>query len=165
MTVLDPSSDLGKLRLRCGDWQDLVWLPDAVYVQTLSDNAGNLPKAAKICATYILGMLAFKVHRKIGLQMEVWNDAQFHQYKEFLLLTVTNPAFMDISPIPYSASGTALNPLLQFASDWNRNYYTGSQSQRLAVDAAISPNDGSLYGNLNLTGPAGSEGSGWTLNV
>ena len=163
MTTIDASTDLGVLRLRVADYGDTPYLPDSVYTQTLTDNSNNLTKCATIIATYILGMLSMKTHRKLA-QVEVWSGEAFAQYKEFLLLTVTNPAFMTIAPIPYGAAGTALDPLLQFKNDWNRNFYTGTQSQRLAVDAAISPNDGSLYGNLNLTGATGAA-SGWSLNV
>lgn len=151
--------------MRLGDISDIPYLPSSVYVTVYADNGNNLQKSVITCGMMILAQLSYKTHRKISLQLEVFGKEAFDSYRTFLLMSVKDPAFMDISPMPYSASGSALNPLIQFASDWNRNYYTGTQSQRLAVDAAISPNDGSLYGNLNLTGPAGSEGSGWTLNV
>ena len=146
MTVIDPSTDIGKLRLRCGDFGSLTYLPDSVYSQTLADNAGNLPNTAKICATYILGMLAFKTHRKLAT-LEVFGNEAFKAYKEYLVLITKDPAFMDISPIPYSST-SEFSTLQQFQSDWNNNYYSGTQSQQLAVDASVSPNDGSLYGAL-----------------
>lgn len=160
--MIDPTTPLGVLRLRCADVSDLPFLPDSVYTQTLTDNNNSLPRSAIICATYILGMLAFRTHRKLST-LEVWGAEAFANYKEFLLLTVKDPAFMTISPVPYSGSGDALSNIIQFQSDWNKGYYTGTQSQRLAVDAAISPNDGSLYGNFNLTGPQGPS-FGWELN-
>ena len=59
---------------------------------------------------------------------------------------------MDISPIPYSSTGTDVSPIVQFQSDWNKNYYNGTQSQQLANDALNSPNDGSVYGDTTLLG-------------
>lgn len=156
MAVIDPSTNVGKLRLRCADYSDLPYLPDIVYSQTLSDNDNNIPRSAKICATYILGMLAHKTHRSMGLQLQVWGNQAFEQYKQYLLLTIKDPSFMDISPIPYSASGTEVNPLIDFQKSWNRNYYNGTQSQQLALDADISPNDGSRTG-------ATTTASGWQL--
>lgn len=145
MTIIDPSTDLGKLRLRCGDWQDLPWLPDAVYVQTLEDNSGNLPRTAKTCAVYILGMLSFRTHKKLA-QIESWSSEAYQNYKDFLLLTVANPNFMDVSPVPYSTSVDS--PITQFMKDWNQNYYGGTESQSLAAGALRSPNDGSVYGRF-----------------
>jgi hypothetical protein len=37
MTVLDPTTSLGKIRLRIGDWHDLVILPDSVIQSALDD--------------------------------------------------------------------------------------------------------------------------------
>jgi hypothetical protein len=144
MPVIDPSTDVGKLRLRCGDWQDLVWLPDTVYVQTLADNDGNLARAAKTCAVYILGMLSFRTHRKMA-QLENWSNEAYSQYKDFLLLTVANPTFMDISPIPYSATAE-FNPILSFQRDWNCNFTNGTEAQQLSFTADLSPNDNSRTG-------------------
>ena len=156
MAVIDPTTNIGKLRLRVADYSDLPYLPDTVYQSTLDDNDGNLTRSATVVATYILGMLSLKTHRKLQ-QLEVWGSEAYKNYRDFLLLTVTNPAFMNISPIPYSASGTALHPLLQFASDWNKGFPT-TQSQQLAHDASISINDGSLYGVLG-----NGDSSGWVI--
>lgn len=143
MTIIDPSTDLGKLRLRCADWGDLPFLPDSVYTQTLTDTANNLPAAAKICATYILGMLSFKVRRRLN-QLEVYNDSQFSQYLKYLLLITKDPTFCSISPVPYVAEGR--NVLQEFANEWNQNYYSGTQSQAMAFSADLSPNDNSRTG-------------------
>lgn len=165
MITIDPSTNLGKLRLRCADYGDIPYLPDSVYTQTLADNNDNLAQSAKICASYILGQLAFKTHRKMGLQLEVWGKEAFDSYKEFLLLTTTNPAFMEINPMPWGASGTMLDELLQFQEDWNKQYYRGTQSQKMALDADIGPNDGSRYGPLGTTSTVSSDGTiggnGW----
>jgi hypothetical protein len=147
--AIDPSTNLGKLRLRVADFGDIPYLPDSVYLQTLADNNDNLSTSAKTCAMYILGTLAFKTHRKMGLQLEVWGAEAFTNYKEFLLMTVSNPMFMDYSPIPYqSLDSTQRDMLTEFVSDWNKNYYKGTQSQAMAISADVGPNDGSRYGPM-----------------
>lgn len=146
--MIDPSTDIGKLRLRVGDISDLPYLPDSVYQSTLDENSGNLPSSAKTIAVYILGILAFQVHRRMGLQLEVYGAEAFRSYKEFLILTTSNPNFMSYNPVPYSASGDEVHPLIQFQKDWNKNFYNGTDSQQLALGADYSPNDGSRYGSV-----------------
>jgi hypothetical protein len=150
MTVIDPSSDLGKLRLRCGDWQDLVWMPDIVYLQTLADNDNNLVKSASICATYILGMLSFRSHIKMA-QLESWDSESYVNYKDFLLTTISNPAFMSYSPLPYS-SAMDYSPILSFQKAWNSNFTSGTEGQQLAFTGDTSANDGSRLGLHGLGG-------------
>lgn len=168
MTIIDPSTPLGQCRLRCADFSDLVILPDSVYNQALLDNNNNVPNASKTCALYILGVLSQKTDRQMGLQLVVKGSQAFAAYKEFLLLTVNNPAFMSFSPIAMeSLTPSNRNVLVDFVNDFNKNYYYGTQSQRLALDADIGPNDGSRYGplgNLSTVGSDGSVGgSGWVV--
>lgn len=146
---LDFTTDIGKLRLRTGDISSLPFLPDAVYTQALSEASNNLPQAAKVCATYILAQLAYKTHRKQGLQLEVWGKEAFDSYKDYLLLTIKDPAFMQSSP-PVPFGGTTVTPesYAQFKSDWKKLYYRGSEDQQTAFNATISPNDGSLLGQF-----------------
>jgi len=132
--AIDFSTDVGKLRLRTADISDLPYLPDSVYTQVLAEEDGNLPRAAKIIATYILGILSHKTHRKLN-QLEVWGSEAFSQYKQFLLLTVTNPSFMDISPVPVNVFGDCAHPLIQFQQDWNNNYVGFTQSQQMSMSA------------------------------
>lgn len=154
MTTIDYSTVVGKLRMRVGDISDLPYLPDSVYTAVYAEEDSNLARAAQSCAKMILVQLSFNTHRRMSVQLEVWGAESYRNYRDFLLLTVTNPAFMSIAPIPYSGSGTDAHPLIQFASDWNKNFPQGTQSQQLAFDASISPNDGSLYGPIggNSTG-------------
>ena len=152
MTVIDTTTDLGKLRLRVADFSDLPYLPDNVYTQTLIDNDNNLAVTAKICATYILGILSFKTHRKVGLQLENWSGEAFAQYKEFLLLTVKDPAFMTTAPpVPYGGSTVTPASYAQFVSDWKKLYYRGAEDQQNAFGASVSPNDGGLLGNFGVS--------------
>jgi hypothetical protein len=147
MTIIDPTTNIGKLRLRVADYSSLPIFPDSVYQATLDDCDGNLPRAATKMAQYILGTLSLKTHRKLA-QIEVWGSEAFKNYKDFLMLTIKDAAFMDISPIPYgSGSEGQVHPLIEFADSWNRGY-TVTQSQQMAFDASISPNDGSKYGIL-----------------
>ena len=156
MPIIDPSTDIGRLRLRVSDFGDLPLLPDSVYSQTLIDNGNSLPQAAKTCAMYILGMLSQKTHRKMA-QLEIWGAEAFASYKEFLLLTYTNPAFMTTSPVPYS-SNLPFSPIMQFQADWNKNFAQGTEAQQLAFKGTISPNGNDLYG------PMGTD-IGWQRTV
>ena len=128
--VIDPTSNIGKLRLRTGDYGDVPWLPDNVYEVVLADNAGNLNKAASILAQYILAGLTRSTRSQLA-QIASWDDQQFQQYKEFLLLTVTNPAFMSFSPIPSGGGIDEINPLIQFAKSWNAGYIQGTSEKEM----------------------------------
>lgn len=144
--IIDPTTSLGKIRLRIADVGDLPYLSDSVIQSTLDDNAGNLKVAAKVCAMYVLGMLSHKTHRKMA-QMEVWGSEAFESYKTFLMLAHTNPAFMDFSPVPYSSSAE-FSPILDFQANWNANFTNGTEAQQLAFNADISPNDGTRTGGF-----------------
>lgn len=120
-----------------------------MYTQTLLDTDDNLYKCVIILGSYILGIFSQRTHRKLAM-MEVWNDQQFSQYKTYLMMIVKDPMYSGISPIPYSA--TADNPLADFQSDWNKNFYNGTASQQLALSAELSPNDGSRLGPYAYSG-------------
>lgn len=152
MTFIDPTTDIGRLRLRTGDISSIPYLPDSVYTQTLLENSNNLPTTAKICATYILAQLSYKVHRKQGLQLEVFGKEAFDSYKEFLLLTLKDPAFMTTAPpVPYGGSTVTPASYAQFVSDWKKLYYRGAEDQQNAFGASVSPNDGGLLGNFGVS--------------
>lgn len=144
--IIDPSTNLGKVRLRIADVSDIPYLADSVIMTTLSDCDENLNTAAKICAMYILGMLSHKTHRKLA-QLEVWGAEAFKAYKEFLILAYTNPAFMDFSPVPYS-NIEEFSPILDFQANWNKGFYEGTEAQQLAFTADMSPNDNSRTGGI-----------------
>jgi len=120
MPILDPASSVGKIRLRVGDWQDLVILPDAVIEQALVDCSDNVPRAASLCAQYILATLTHKTHRKLTGQLEVWAGEEFDNYVKFLKLTILNPNLMTTLPMPYDNS--SCNPLIEFVEEWNASY-------------------------------------------
>lgn len=120
MTTIDPTTPLGKIRLRIGDWQSLPILPDSVIQSTIDDCQGNVPRAASLCAQYVLGTLTAKTHRKLA-NIEVWTNEQFDNYVKFIKLTILNPHNMSIAPIPYSGS-TQDHPLIVFTADWNAAY-------------------------------------------
>lgn len=144
--IIDPTTNLGKLRLRVSDWSELPYLPDSVYLQTLADNNDNIQKSTVVIGNYLLGIFSQGTHRRLSQNLEVWGGERFSQYLKYLMLIVKDPSFSGISPIPYSASGTELHPILQHISDWKKNYPLGTEAQALAVSAAISPNTGDLYG-------------------
>ena len=137
--TIDISTDIGKLRYRCGDFNDIQQLPDAVYQQAItdtkkSDGTSNLPQAALICAQYILAGLAFSSHQKM-VTLEIWGSEAFENYKQFLIMISKDPSFLGFAPIPYGASGTDLHPILQFQDDWKNNYAYGTQSNQLHLTA------------------------------
>lgn len=126
MTTIDPSTSLGKVRLRIGDWSDLPILPDTVINSALTDCQNNVPRAAALCAQYILATLAFKTHRKLA-QLETWSNEQFEHYVEFLKTTVLNPNLMSTSPIPYTGMVDVDHPIMVFIEEWNASY-TGTDN-------------------------------------
>lgn len=132
--MIDPTTSIGKLRLRCGDVTDLPLMPDAVYQSALDDNQGNLPRAAVLMAQYILASLTSQTHQRLA-QIEVWGSQWFDQYLQFIKATILNPNLMTVAPIPYAAGIDVTHPLLQFQSDWNLNYSNGTQSDQLSIDA------------------------------
>jgi len=124
MTVIDPSTPLGKVRLRVGDWSDLPILPDTVINSALEDCQGNVPRTAALCAQYILATLTAKVHRKLPT-IETWSNERFNNYVEFIKTTILNPHLMPVSPIPY-VNVDDTHPLIAFVDDWNNQYCTGT---------------------------------------
>lgn len=124
--TIDPTTDLGRIRLRIGDWADLPILPDSVINATLTDNQGSLSRTAQRCAMYILATLTSNAHKKIGI-LETWGSEKFENYVQFLEKTVLNPLLSDICPIPYTnATGLLENPLVQVGDDWAAGYYPGA---------------------------------------
>lgn len=126
MTTIDPTTALGQVRLRIGDVGDLPFLADSVINQTLTDNVQSVPKTSQVCAGYIVAMLAFNSHKKIG-QLEVWSSEQFANYMQFLKMLIANPLFNGSAPVPYvTATATDVNPLEQIALDWKAGYFPGA---------------------------------------
>lgn len=134
MPVIDPSTNLGKVRLRCGDWADLPLLPNEVIESALSESNNSVPKAASLCAQYILAMLTSRTHRKLA-QLETWGNEQFENYVKFIQMTILNPNLAAIAPIPYAGGTDTEHPLIQFQKDWAANYQGGTQSEQLHRDA------------------------------
>lgn len=119
--MIDFSTDIGKVRLRCADIGDLPFLPDEVYNNAILENGGNLPAAAKLCAQYLLGLFAVGASHKKMVQLEVWNKDRFDAYRAYLMDILTNPALMSYTALPVLIVGDedAIDPLKQFTEDWN----------------------------------------------
>lgn len=118
--VIDPTTPIGKIRLRVGDWQALPILPDSVIQSALEDCNNNVPRAAALAAQYILATLTAKTHRKLA-NLEVWSNEQFENYVQFIKLTILNPHNMSIAPVPY-ATVEKENPLVTFTQEWNKAF-------------------------------------------
>lgn len=123
--ALDPSTPVGKVRLRIGDWSDLQLLPDVVITSALDDCAQSIPRASQLCSQYILATLTAKTHKKLA-NVEMWSSEQFANYVQFLKLTILNPAFMAVAPIPY-VGAAQVHPLIAFQQDWKAGYLPGAQ--------------------------------------
>jgi hypothetical protein len=140
MAILDPTTSIGKMRLRVGDFSDLPLMPDSVYKSALSDCGNSIPKASVLVAQYILGMLTAQTHQKLA-QIEVFGAEWFQNYLAFVKATIANPNYMDIAPMPYVAQvknefgETTELPLVQFQKDWNANYVATTQSQDMHAAA------------------------------
>jgi hypothetical protein len=135
MANLDLTSLIDQVRLRCGDYLDLPYLPDSAYQHALDQSANNVPKATVLASQWILAQLAFGAHRKMA-QLEVYGNQMFDQYKQYLVMITKDPSISQICPIPYSGSTEDCpNPLVQFVEDWNDNYVNGTQSELLHEQA------------------------------
>ena len=77
MATIDPTTNIGKLRLRLADWRDIQWLPDSVYQQTLDDNNNNLTACTRILSQYILAILTHAVLFYVLLYYFVDNSEGF----------------------------------------------------------------------------------------
>ena len=129
MAVIDPSTNIGKLRLRLADWRDIQWLPDAVYQQTLDDTSNNLTASTRVLAQYILAILSQGTRSKLGI-LESYDNQAFEQYRQFIIDTVSNPAIMNINPIAIQCGDTTQpNPLIDFQDIWNAGYVSGTVNQ------------------------------------
>lgn len=130
MPAIDPTTDIGKLRLRLGDWRCVTWLPDTVYQQTLVDCNNNLTKAASTLAQYILAILSHGTRSKLA-QLESYDNQAFEQYRQFIIDTVSNPAIMNISPLAIVTGADEDNKLIEFSKLWNNGYPTGTSYEVL----------------------------------
>lgn len=143
MTIIDPTSAIGKVRLRVGDFLDLPIFPDEVYQSVLDECDDNVVRASKLMAQYILATLSMRVHEKMA-QLEVYGNQFLDNYIKFLNATILNPRMMSDIPIPYAAGIDVKHPIQQFQEDWNLAYASGTESQQLNDLASWSSANGSF---------------------
>lgn len=140
MALLDPTTPVGKMRLRCGDYSDLPMMPDEVYQSALDDCQGYLPRACVLMAQYILASLTSSTHQKI-IQVEVYGEQWFANYLAFVKATILNPNLMQLTPLPYTPTTKdqwgqpAEVPMIQFMKDWNNNYAYGTEADQTHLTA------------------------------
>lgn len=130
MPIIDPTSSLGKVRLKTGDTRDIPILPDEVIEQVLLDSNNNLRQAVVTCAQYILATLAFDGQAKMGV-VEVFGNQVFSQYKQYLLLILKDPSLNQVCPIPYVAGADEVHPILQFKEDFTNAQNRPTSDERL----------------------------------
>src|SRR5438874_8344981 len=122
MALLNPTTPIGKMRLRVGDYSDFPLMPDEVYQSALDDCQGYLPRACVLMAQYILASLTSQTHQKL-VQIEVYGGEWFNNYLAFVKATILNPNLMQSTPLPYTPTTTnewgekVEVPLIQFMQD------------------------------------------------
>lgn len=119
---IDPTTPIGKVRLRIGDFGDLPLLSDAIIQSALDDSGGNIPKASALAANYILALISRKTHQRMTAALEVWGAEHFDNYLRFLKATILNPLAMDVSFLPSTGTSTEEDPLYAFQKNWNASY-------------------------------------------
>lgn len=130
MAILNPTTSIGKMRLRVGDFSDLPIMPDEVYLSALDDCQGNIPRAVVLMARYILAALTAQTHQKLA-QVEVYGGEWYNNYLSFIRATILNPHMMETTAMPYVAgeldkNGNAVEvPLVKFMKEWNEQYQCG----------------------------------------
>lgn len=139
--ILDPTTTIGKMRLRIGDYSDFPLMPDEVYTATLADTDNNVTKATVLVAQYILAALTGQTHQKLA-QIEVYGSEWFSNYLIMLKETILNPNVMEFYPMPYTPAikddfgNTVEMPLIQFQKDWNNSYVNGTETQQTRLTAS-----------------------------
>ena len=132
--MIDPTTDVGKLRLKVGDIQDITILPDAVYIQTLTDNGSNINRSAKVCAGYIAAILSQRSHERLSF-IEIWGSEGYKNYLSYIKEIILNPNMSDVSPIPYGAGTSTTNPIMTFNNNWTKAYSGLTADETLALIA------------------------------
>lgn len=153
MALIDPSTDLGRMRLKLGDTSDLPQLPDSVYTQTLldtknTDGSNNVKAATSLCGQYILANLAFSSHKKLQM-LEIWGSEAFDNYKSYLTMIIKDTAFSGVCPIAYVAGSDTLHPILQHQQDFYNAQTKPTSDEKLhsiANDASFDPYSGEFVG-------------------
>lgn len=119
--MIDFSTNIGKLRLKVGDFQDLSILPDSVYLQTLTENENNINRSSKIIAGYIAAILSQRSHEKVSF-LEIWGAEAFDNYMIFIKNIILNPSMSGVSPIPYGFNEGTISPIIKFQNNWEASY-------------------------------------------
>lgn len=146
MAAIDPSTDLGKVRLRIADFGDIPILPDSVILQTLTDKNNNVAAASALCAQYILGTLAFSSHKKMA-QLEIWGSEVFANYLKFLNLIIKDPYYNGVNPIALVVTDGCESPIIRFQRNFKNNNslpssdYVMSETQTPFGDCCGNPLD------------------------
>jgi hypothetical protein len=130
MPLIDLQTNIGKMRMRLGDYLDIQRLPDDVYQSALDEKNNNLRAATVLCGQYILAGLAFDSQQRLGV-IEAYGNQVFEQYIQFLKLVLRDPAFNGVCPLPYVAGADELHPILQFKEDFTNAQNRPTSDERL----------------------------------
>jgi len=132
--VIDPTTNVGKLRLKIGDVNDITLLSDAVLNQTLTDNDNNINRSAKVCAGYIAAILSQRSHQRLSF-IEIWGSEGYKNYMDYIKNIMLNPNMSDVSPIPYGAGTNTVNPIVTFKDNWEGAWAGLTADEVLAIIA------------------------------
>lgn len=119
--MIDPTTNIGKLKLKVGDIQDIAILPDSVYTETLVDNNNNINRSAKVCAGYIAAILSQRTHERLNF-IEIWGSEAYKNYMDYIKNVMSNPSMSGTAPIPYGFNEGTISPIIKFQNDWEASY-------------------------------------------
>lgn len=120
--MLDPTSNIGKVRLRVGDYQDppMQFFPDSVYTSALEDNNQNIARASKAVACFILAQMCQQGNIVLG-PLSLYDADMAKSYQVYLNMIIKDSSFSGFAPIPYFGGADTPNPVVEWNNTWKCN--------------------------------------------
>ena len=120
--MLDPTSNIGKVRLRVGDYQDypMQFFPDSVYQTALDDSDNSVTRAARTVGYYILALMTQTSNVTLGV-LAIYDGDTAKAYTEYLKMMIKDSTFNGLCPIPYFGGADTPNPVVEWNNTWKCN--------------------------------------------
>lgn len=119
--TLDPTTPIGKVRLRVGDTTDGLYIyPDSVYQSTLDENNGSVNRASRTMCFYILAVMVQDSNVTLGV-LSLYSADTAKAYTEYLKMMIKDSTFNGLCPIPYFGGADTPNPVVEFDETWTNN--------------------------------------------
>lgn len=119
--ALDPTTPIGKVRLRCGDYNEsLPMFPDSVYQATLDDSNGSINRASRTMCYYILALMTQSSNVTLGV-LSLYDADTAKAYMQYLNMVIKDSTFNGLCPIPYFGGADTPNPVVEFDETWTNN--------------------------------------------